>query len=205
MKKTQTQQFLELEQKLDNYILSKTEEFKNKTVIYKRDWLTGKKSNGAEPWDIDEIHFSIHKNPHTERPHINKRASSEHINQLQEYFDELKQYGEIFFCTSKKDTIGKWSSGVWLSDIDNDYYAFSPDDLKDAIERHNKIYEDKYAPREGYVHCDYCHKQVPIDKVVKSTIFYRGRDNYGIMRSLKREGTFCSGQCAFNEQCACEG
>ena len=48
-------------------------------------------------------------------------------------------------------------------------------------------------------------RQVAIDKVVKHKIIYRSRDKFGKACVVERIGTFCSGECAYNQQCAYEG
>ncbi len=200
-KKSNTDEFREIEAELDAFIKAKVEEQTAK-VIYQREFSTMEKHYSFVIWNVDKVSFTTRK--YLRRPVINKRATAEHVRQLREYFNVLTTEGEIIFHASHNDKY-KTSTGIWLSEIDNDHYAFDEESLSDAIAKHNKIYDEKYAPREGCIPCDYCKKQVPLDKVVKQKIWYRGRDSFGIARSLTRIGNFCSGECAMNEQCSCEG
>ena len=83
--------------------------------------------------------------------------------------------------------------------------SLDPDSFKEKIVKDKEEYEKYYAPREGYVACERCGKQVPINEAVKHKLFYIGLDRFtGRRRSLTRVGTFCSGECAMNEQMALE-
>lgn len=206
-----TEQFRTLEREVDAFIGEKTAEYKDVRQIWKRDWITGQHSSGAMPWDVEKVCFMLpneySRKRENERPVINKRAKQSDVEQLRWHFELLKKYGEVFFLTVQQDAQGRWTthSSVWLKDIDDDHYGFSKEALAPAIERHNRIYEEQYAPREGCVPCSYCRKQVPLDKVVKSTLIYRSRDRYGKAYVAQEVRDYCSGQCAYNDQCAHEG
>ena len=84
--------------------------------------------------------------------------------------------------------------------------SLDPDSFKEKIARDKEEYEKTYAPREGYVACERCGKQVPVTEAVKYKLIYQGWDQYACKRRVvNRIGTFCSGECAMNEQMALEG
>lgn len=206
-----TNKFRELEEKVDVYISEKINEYSSIRELYKREWSSEKKSYVAVLWFVEKVTFDIpiSYRPYVKRPYINKRATQTNIDELENYFNVLKENGEIFFMTIRyaDETRSKrtMKSGVHLNEIDNDTYSFSEENLSEAIERQNKEYLEKYAPKDGYVACEYCRKQVAIDKVVKHKIIYRSRDKFGKACVVERIGTFCSGECAYNQQCAYEG
>ena len=84
--------------------------------------------------------------------------------------------------------------------------SLNPDDFAEKIARDMEEYEKYYAPREGYVACERCGKQVPENEAVKYKLIYQGYDqNLRKARVMSRIGTFCSGECAMNEQMSLEG
>lgn len=85
-------------------------------------------------------------------------------------------------------------------------YSFDKESFREKIERDREEYEKTYAPREGYVACERCGKQVPDTEAVKYKLIYRAYDyRAGRQYVANRIGTFCSGDCAMNEQMALEG
>lgn len=85
-------------------------------------------------------------------------------------------------------------------------YSFDKESFREKIEHDKAEYEKFYAPREGYVPCERCGKQVPETEAVKYNLIYRAYDNRaGRQYVAKRMGKFCSGECAMNEQMALEG
>ena len=83
--------------------------------------------------------------------------------------------------------------------------SLNKEDFKEKIEKDKEEYEKYYAPREGYVACERCGKQVPENEAVKYKLIYQAWDNYRGRYVTSRIGTFCSGNCAMNEQMALEG
>jgi hypothetical protein len=78
-------------------------------------------------------------------------------------------------------------------------------DFGEKINADREEYERTYKPREGYVKCERCGKQVPENEVVKYKLIYQTWDQYRGRYVTSRIGTFCSGECAMNEQMALEG
>lgn len=83
--------------------------------------------------------------------------------------------------------------------------SLNKEDFKEKIEKDKKEYEKYYAPREGYVACERCRKQVPENEVVKYKLIYQAWNNYRGRYITTRMGTFCSGNCAMDEQMSLEG
>ena len=84
-------------------------------------------------------------------------------------------------------------------------YSFNKDGFNERVENDRKEYEEYYAPREGYVACERCGKQVPENEVVKYKLIYQAWDYQCGRYVTSRIGTFCSGECALNEQMSLEG
>lgn len=84
-------------------------------------------------------------------------------------------------------------------------YSFDKESFREKIEHDKAEYEKFYAPREGYVKCERCGKQVPENEVVKYKLIYQTWDQYRGRYVTSRIGTFCSGECALNEQMSLEG
>ena len=84
--------------------------------------------------------------------------------------------------------------------------SFDKESFREKIEHDKAEYEKFYAPREGYMPCERCGKQVPETEVVKYKLIYRAYDSrVGRQYVANRIGLFCSGECAMNEQMALEG
>lgn len=156
-------------------------------------------------WDIQKI--SVFYGHNKNQPKINKRATDKDIKLIKEYFEEIKNTKcVIIYHVKNKDKYGVNSRGISHYDIDNKKYSFTENGLDDEIARKNKEYEEVYKPREGYTACAYCRKQVPNDRLIKKTIIGRGWDRIQQKQVVTREVlSFCSSECAFNEQCSREG
>ena len=193
---TTTDQFHQIEQQIDAFIKEMTSKYNAIKNIYER------RDRTLIKWDVEKLSF---KASYVTQPRINKRATKKNLEEIKEYFDLLKEKGELYFYLVKVEKNCKTLSGVCLNKIDDDLYSFDEKLLSPALEAAQKRYDELYAPREGCIPCDYCRKQVPIDKVVKHKLIYRGRNQYGKAVVLERIGNYCSGECAFNDQCAHEG
>lgn len=156
-------------------------------------------------WDIENIKISF--GFFRCQPTINKRATDKDILAIKEYFGEIKKCKMfLVYYVKRKDSYSVTSRIIRDIDIDNKKYSFTENGLDDEIERKNKEYEEVYKPREGYTACAYCRKQVPNDKLIKKAIIGRGWDRIRHKQIVTREVlSFCSGECAFNEQCSREG
>ena len=203
-----TEQFRTLEREVDAFIEEKTSEFKDFEHIYELYFLNKEELYGSIEWNVTKVSLIMNDDYRGNlrwRPEINKRASQKDIDLMTQYLADLKEYGEVFFSIEKYDKIGHTMAGLRLSKIDNDKYAFKREALAESIAKHNQNYIEHYAPKEGYVPCSYCRKQVPLDKVVKSTLIYRTRDRFGKACVAEEVRNYCSGKCAYNDQCAHEG
>ena len=212
MKKSNAQIFREIESEIQNYekgIIDSlmTEEEKKATHVYTYKFDREEEKYVIEEWDIDEI--AIYYEPYVGNcPKINKRASERDIKSIQKYFSDIKEADkEIRFFIIKRHKLGKSLYSTNLDDLRNgNEYTFTKEALMPLIEHKNKEWVEYYKPREGYTPCAYCHKQVPNDKIIKReilTIGYDQRLHKQVLVTLTKD--FCSGQCAFNEQCANEG
>jgi len=68
---------------------------------------------------------------------------------------------------------------------------------KEQAEAASLAWNEKYAPREGHFNCGQCGVITPNEKAVKFAILIHG--------GRKVERSFCSGECAGNNQFAQEG
>ena len=119
---------------------------------------------------------------------------------------------EVIFYIERTHT---WKDGSTSKAMSSERYtetgfpnntSLDPESFKEKIAKDKEEYEKTYAPREGYIACERCGKQVPVNEVVKYKLIYQGYDqNLRKARVMSRIGTFCSGECAMNEQMSLEG
>lgn len=134
------------------------------------------------------------------RPKINARASQQDIEKMQKFIDYLNSPSwEIRYLYEEKAS--RYNRGGSLRDdeIDNRKYALSPEGFEQYNKEKKEEYDRYYAPRPGYTPCARCHRQVPDNKVIWSTIYG------GSCRGMMTKMAFCSGECAGQEQMANEG
>lgn len=214
MKKNKTQIFRNIESEIKNYedsIINSllTEDEKKATKLYTYKFDRKEEKYVPEEWVITKIEVIFgHIKDRPIRPKINKRASEKDIILLRNYFSWIKNNNkDIFFYIERCYSSGKILSGVGLSSIKEvGDYAFTVEALEPIMEKKTKRWIELYKPREGYTACAYCGKQVPIEKVVKHKIIGRGWDERRHKQVVTEQiMEFCSGECAFNEQCAREG
>ena len=133
------------------------------------------------------------------------------IEAMEDYIEKYKQIPDsefnVLFYVEKKGKFSKSSRGYeFVPGIGFEgHVSFDPESFAEKIKADREEYEKNYAPREGYVKCERCGKQVPANEVVKYKLIYRSRDNYGKACVASRIGQFCSGDCALNEQMSLEG
>lgn len=215
MKQSLTQQFRELETTIDAYIkqteLRLIEELRVPLPGFPLYALIASPrhydpDNVVEEWTLESVSVLFPGTYGHSRPRVNKVARRDDWVALRDYFSALQAAEpDLLIHVGRVEKYGHVQRGVRGKDIDGVKYAWNIDDFTTTIERYREEYEEKYAPREGCVACERCGKQVPADKVVKYKLIYQGRDRYGVRRVMERIGTFCSGECAFNEQCSLEG
>lgn len=145
-----------------------------------------------------------------------KKITKALIVDCEDYITKLKEVTtddlEIIFYVERNTPQWKSSMGIRYSKdkgFEDRYgatrYGFSKDDFEEKINKDREEYEKYYAPREGYVACERCGKQVPESEVVKYKLIYQTFDSHRGRYVASRIGTFCSGECALNEQMSLEG
>lgn len=215
MKQSLTQQFRELETTIDAFVkqteLRLIEELRVPLPGFPLYYCTAsprwcKPDEAVEEWTVtgDSVMF-----PGTyghARPRVNKVARRDDLVALREYFHALQSAEpDLLIHVDRLEKYGRTQRGVRGKDIDGVKYAWTREELAPIIERYRREYEENYAPREGCVACERCGKQVPADKVVRFKLIYQGLDQYRNRRVMERVGSFCSGECAANEQMSLEG
>lgn len=144
-----------------------------------------------------------------------KRITKKLLEEAQSYIREYEKIPldefYITFGIERVDNNCKTSTGIRFRDgqfetLNGTPVSFSQDVFQDLIAEHKRLYEEKYAPREGCVPCERCGKQVPLSDVVRYKLVYRAWD-FERQRGYvtDRIGVFCSGECAMNEQMSLEG
>jgi len=145
-----------------------------------------------------------------------KKITKALIADCEDYLSKLKALStdvlEVIFYVERNTPQWKSSMGIRYSKdkgFEDQYgktnYSFNKDDFNERVENDREEYEKYYAPREGCVACERCGKQVPVNEVVKYKLIYQVWDNYRGRYVTSRVGTFCSGECAMNEQMSLEG
>ena len=169
-----------------------------------------------DEWTIDDVSVMA-KDPNTvwettgcfhfPDGKVTKKLVEEARDYVEKYENIPLDMFQILFHISRHDKWGKsmagepYEPGVGFKFRN---MAFDPADHKEKIEADRKEYEEYYKPREGYVACERCGKQIPEDQAVKHKLIYQGT-LYGKKAVLSRVATFCSGQCAMDEQMSLEG
>lgn len=146
-------------------------------------------------------------------PDRNKKPTKALIAECESYIEKYKEAPddefEVIFYVESRLKIGLASMGVRFSPgagFEYNKWSFDPEWFDEKIAKDREEYEKFYAPREGYVACERCGKQVPENEAVKYKLIYQGWDQYAHKRRvMDRVGTFCSGECAMNEQMSLEG
>lgn len=139
------------------------------------------------------------------------RVTKKLVAECEEYVKKYKELPlddfDVFFYIVRHDEKWNTSSGLRYSPETGFERNFGLDksDFDEKIKADKEEYERTYKPREGYVKCERCGKQVPENEVVKYKLIYQAWDNYRGRYVTSRIGTFCSGECALNEQMSLEG
>lgn len=145
-----------------------------------------------------------------------KKITKALIADCEDYLSKLKILStddlEVIFYVERNTPQWKSSMGIRYSKdkgFEDRYgkinYSFNKGDFNERVESDREEYEKYYAPREGYVACERCGKQVPENEVVKYKLIYQAWDSCRGRYVASRIGVFCSGECALNEQMALEG
>lgn len=175
-----------------------------------------------EEWKVDKIGLSLpskYMPKFWERPTINKRALRKDVSRIMEYcsFIQLvRDKFELSYLISSKREIGVSLSAVRYSELvkEDGECFYLRDKAEEECQKRQERYDKYYKPREGYTACAYCHKQVPNDSIMYKTIIGMGvervldsfRGRWINKRVVTKERLpFCSGECAYSEQCSREG
>lgn len=179
-------------------------------------------SDELEEWTITGF-SSVGKNRHELAKYLGgysipgfKKITKAVLEEAKAYIEKYESAPldmfEVIFCIErvynwKNGTACKMSSSERYTENGFDHnVSLDPESFKEKIARDKEEYEKTYAPREGYIACERCGKQVPVNEAVKYKLIYQGWDRYTQKRRVvDRIGTFCSGECAMNEQMALEG
>ena len=133
------------------------------------------------------------------------------IAECEEYVRKYKELPidvfDVFFSIVRYEEKCKTSSGLRYSPESGfeRNFGLTKSDFDEKIKADQEEYERTYKPREGYVKCERCGKQVPENEVVKYKLIYQAWDSSRGKYVTSRIGTFCSGDCALNEQMSLEG
>lgn len=139
------------------------------------------------------------------------RVTRKLVAECEEYVRKYRELPidafDVLFSIVRYDEKCKTSSGLRYSPETGFERNFGLDksDFDEKIKADREEYEKFYAPREGYVKCERCGKQVPENEVVKYKLIYQAWDSRRGRYVASRIGVFCSGECALNEQMALEG
>ena len=179
-------------------------------------------SDELEEWTITKF-SSVGKNRHELAKYLGgysipgfKKITKVVLEEAKAYIEKYESAPldmfEVIFYIERTHT---WKDGSTSKAMSSECYtengfdhnvSLDPDSFKEKIARDKEEYEKTYAPREGYAACERCGKQVPVSEVVKYKLICQGWDPYANKRKVvSRVGTFCSGECAMNEQMALEG
>ena len=133
------------------------------------------------------------------------------ITECEEYVRKYKELPldvfDVFFSIVRYEEKCKTSSGLRYSPETGfeQNFGLNKSDFDEKIKADREEYERTYKPREGYVKCERCGKQVSENEVVKYKLIYQAWDSRRGRYVTSRIGTFCSGECAMNEQMSLEG
>ena len=139
------------------------------------------------------------------------RVTRKLVAECEEYVRKYRELPvdafDVLFSIVRHDEKWKTSSGLRYSPetgFERDF-GLDKSGFDGKIKADREEYEKYYAPREGYVRCERCGKQVPENEVVKYKLIYQAWDYQRGRYVASRIGAFCSGECALNEQMALEG
>ena len=198
---TVTEQFRLLEKKVDAHLSTILAE-KSKSLpkdtshVYV---LASEYKPNVEEWEVEDIRLSEPSGMLIpQRPQANKRADGNKLKQMEAYYEAIKSHEDAFSLT----IVCRLGKIRMYLDYDRRFKAkqmaaFSLEELQPRIEKLQREYDEKYAPREGYTPCAYCGKQTPNNKLIRRDIYTHG--------GIHKTKCFCSNQCADNEQMAHEG
>lgn len=134
-----------------------------------------------------------------------KRINKGELEALKEYFEWYKvDGGELGFNLSQKNEWWVATSFRRYGDI-KDSFCFAEEERDNKIEEKKEQYRREYQLKPGYIRCERCGRPVLENEAVRSNIIGRGRNQWGKAIVTKTPMVFCSGECAYNEQCAHEG
>lgn len=139
------------------------------------------------------------------------RVTKKLISKCEEYVRKYKELPidtfDVFFSIVRYDEKWKSSSGLRYSPETGfeRNFGLNKSDFDEKIKADKEEYERTYKPREGYVKCERCGKQVPENEMVKYKLIYQAWDYQCGRYVTSRIGAFCSGECAMNEQMSLEG
>ena len=139
------------------------------------------------------------------------RVTKKLISKCEEYVRKYKELPidtfDVFFSIVRYDEKWKSSSGLRYSPETGfeRNFGLNKSDFDEKIKADKEEYERTYKPREGYVKCERCGKQVPENEMVKYKLIYQAWDYQCGRYFTSRIGAFCSGDCAMNEQMSLEG
>jgi hypothetical protein len=140
------------------------------------------------------------------RPYSNRKPTRLQVEEFEKYVKSLETADYKILVLYRTDS----GTGNLEYDKFTGNWAFQPSELEEKA-KENK---EKYAPREGYSPCQYCGKQVPTESLIKAKIIGRGRRQVWNSWKGRYEDkaciteaylSFCSDQCATNEQMSREG
>ena len=145
--------------------------------------------------NIDRIYISTSK---PRKPYFyGKRPTAIKLVELQEYFDTFNPTpDDIQLAYSFSDGTWKTSGAYGLKKIAEDERLAYCADVLIPLQNHLK---ELYEPREGYIPCTYCGKQIPEDTAVNYTVVARQYPG------MKKTAKYCPGDCGVHDQMAHEG
>jgi hypothetical protein len=191
MAKTIQQQWDDLQDHLDkmgnDFIESYYRDMDKPTVVYE---LNSYKSIGELPIVGIVMWYQG-------RPYYDKRPTRILLAEFEKYVasyipkdSDIRLRWEI-----KREGGGSSSSAIKPTDIDDKRYSLSRELLLPRQEELRQLYE----PREGYIACTYCRKQIPENEAVDYTVIARQYPN------MRKTAKYCPGNCGPYDQMAHEG
>lgn len=136
-----------------------------------------------------------------------KKVTKDYLDNAREYVNLLDKAEVVTKVLIHRPGMYSAESARLSDIIPSKGYSFNEYDLKEISEKRREL----YAPRDGYVPCAYCRKQVRIEEVVKHDIIFQNSrpdpfSKSGYKRFVDRKtNNYCSGKCAGNDQMAHEG
>lgn len=210
--KTITEQFREAENELNRFSEQARKALmpdlsNGDGTIYRLRKVVGEEPALTE-YKLSYVH-TLYPNPTKDgifmrKPWINKRATQKDLDAIKTYIEYLKD----MYWTGKmslmlilspmdgSDLLVRVRYPSEFNDRSRNFMYFT--DKSEAEEEYNRCmaeYNELYRPREGYVPCAHCRKQVPEDKVVSDEILVK--DGWGNLKKVRMQ--FCSEECAMKE------